>query len=327
MSDEILADEIPTYENDSDDVLPELITRACPNCDEVLTGRFCMICGQKDFNMLRPFWTLLEDTMGDLFSFDSRFFGTAIPLFSRPGYVTHEYNLGKRAKFVPPFRQYLVISIIFFLLLVNIDIQLFKTDGTLVDNGAQITEKKISSPGDSTEVDKVLDDVISDMTNNSAEKLKDSTNTEKKIYNSTIGLMGGLKKVWLDPQLLNIVLADWVPKMMFLMLPLFALFLKLIYIRRKKFYIEHLVFSMHYHAFIFLLFTVMILLYHFVPASHAYLAYFLWYVPIYLFLAMWKVYGQGPIKTIFKGLFLNFTYFIFMSVGLVFAIGYGVSKV
>ncbi len=343
MSEEILADELPNTKNNSDEDLPELIVKICPNCTEVLTGRFCMACGQKDFNMLRPFWALLEDTLGDLFSFDSRFFGTVIPLFLRPGYITCEFNRGRRAKFVPPFRQYLVISIVFFLLLVSFDIQLFNTEDIKLDKSGDIVATDINEVPSQQEaqnqislkdkekqtqsVDKILDEVADDMTKSRTEKMKDATDTEKEFYDSTVGFIGGLKKVWLDPKLLNVVLADWIPKMMFLMLPIFALILKLIYIRRKKFYIEHLVFSMHYHAFLFLLFTFMLLLYQFMPMSHAYLSYLFWYVPIYLFFAMWKVYGQGPIKTFLKGIFLSFTYFIFISIGLSIAIGYGLSKV
>ena len=260
-----------------------------------------------------PFWTLLEDTLGDLFSLDSRFFGTLVPLFLRPGYITREFNRGRRARFVPPFRQYLVVSIIFFLLLVSIDLQLFEPEGITV-NAPQSTEDTTAietvtalNGADTTAVeevqtiDQVLDTVLQGMAESRDEDLADATETEKKLYNSALGLLGGLKKVWLDPKLLNVVLADWIPKLMFLMLPLFAVILKIFYIRRKKYYIEHLVFSMHYHAFLFLLFTFMLLLYHFVPASHGYLSYLLWYVPIYLFIAMWTVWPrtdqdffQGP---------------------------------
>lgn len=302
-----------------------------------------MACGQKDFNMLRPFWTLLEDTLGDLFSFDSRFFGTLVPLFFRPGFVTREFNQGRRAAFVPPFRQYLVISIIFFLLLVNIDVSLFDTsqiksneniiafglsEGTSQqETQGQPPEKTIETPDNTENIGEILDDAANRMTKERETKLKNASDTEKQIYDSTTGLLGGIKKVWEDPKLLNAVFADWIPKIMFLMLPLFAAFLKLLYIRRKKFYIEHLVFSLHYHAFLFLLFTFMLLLYHFLPASHDYLAYLLWYAPIYLFLAMRKVYGQKPVKTFFKGIFLSFTYYIFISIGLIITTAYGLSKV
>ena len=57
--------------------------------------------------------------MGDIFAFDSRFMKSNTPLFLKPGKITKEYNSGKRVRFVLPFRHYLIISIIFFICLVN----------------------------------------------------------------------------------------------------------------------------------------------------------------------------------------------------------------
>jgi hypothetical protein len=49
------------------------------------------------------------------------------------------------------------------------------------------------------------------------------------------------------------------PRAFFLLLPLFALLLKLLYRRRRIFYLDHLVFALHYHAFAFVIMTLMIL--------------------------------------------------------------------
>jgi len=66
---------------------------------------------------------------------------------------------------------------------------------------------------------------------------------------------------------------------------------------------------------------------HFVPASAIYLAYSLYYIPIYLIIAMWTVYNQGIIKTFLKATLLSFTYLTFMSIGLVVSIVWGLTKV
>ncbi|RCH56025.1 hypothetical protein DJ568_04565 [Mucilaginibacter hurinus] len=58
-----------------------------------------------------------------------------------------------------------------------------------------------------------------------------------------------------------------VPKMMFLLLPLFALILKFAFWRNRKYYVEHLIFSFHFHCFIFLLFICVILLKMVLPVS------------------------------------------------------------
>src|SRR5690606_19705106 len=85
------------------------------------------------------------------------------------------------------------------------------------------------------------------------------------------------------------------PTAVFLMLPAFALLLKLLYVRRKRYYVEHFVFGLHTHAFTFLMFTIMLLgrtNWIRLPATLWMLAYF--------FLAMKRYYGQGWLKTTLK---------------------------
>ncbi len=93
--------------------------------------------------------------------------------------------------------------------------------------------------------------------------------------------------------------------MVLLMMPAIALVLKLLYIRRKKYYIEHLVFLFHYHSFAFLLIAVGLVLSPYVSGLLGLLVfgsavYFLW--------AMKSFYRQGWIKTFIKYVILNFSY-------------------
>jgi len=110
--------------------------------------------------------------------------------------------------------------------------------------------------------------------------------------------------------------------MVALMMPALAFTLKLLYIRRKKYFVEHLVFSFHYHAFAFLIFTLVFLGIKVADLTGnelveeqiglsvglAFLG-----VMIYLFIAMRRVYQQGFFKTFVKYNALNFSYiFIFI---------------
>ena len=91
-------------------------------------------------------------------------------------------------------------------------------------------------------------------------------------------------------------------------LPLFALLLKLFYIRHPLYYIEHLVFTMHLHSFIFLGFAVTI---PFTDGDTESL--FLWSTVIYsvyVLLAVFLFYRQSVLKTLFKFLLLNLAYWI-----------------
>ncbi|MBD1392257.1 DUF3667 domain-containing protein [Mucilaginibacter glaciei] len=57
------------------------------------------------------------------------------------------------------------------------------------------------------------------------------------------------------------------PKMMFLLLPLFALILKLAFWNNHKFYVEHMIYAIHLHCFVFLYLTFTTLLALIVPDS------------------------------------------------------------
>lgn len=116
--------------------------------------------------------------------------------------------------------------------------------------------------------------------------------------------------------------------MVLLMMPALALVLKLLYIRRRKYFVEHLVFSFHYHAFAFFIISIAILLHNTgwfqsnpkndgsTPILLGFLA-----VVIYLFIAMRRVYRQGFWKTFIKFNLLNFSYlFIFITFFVITAI-------
>jgi hypothetical protein len=100
----------------------------------------------------------------------------------------------------------------------------------------------------------------------------------------------------------------YIPTVLFVLLPVFAGFLKLLYLRSRRYYAEHVVFLLHTHAFVFLLFTLLLLM--------VLLGLFRWWVipPLtlwlmaYTYLAMLRVYRQGALKTLVKWGVLTWTY-------------------
>ena len=86
----------------------------CLNCGTRLRGQYCGNCGQRASNRLISLWELLREAFGDLLEIDSRVWRTLVPLLIRPGQLTHDYLQGRRARYMPPFRTYLVLSVIFF---------------------------------------------------------------------------------------------------------------------------------------------------------------------------------------------------------------------
>ena len=113
------------------------------------------------------------------------------------------------------------------------------------------------------------------------------------------------------------------PVVMFFLLPIFALLLKLIYLRRKWFYTEHLVFGLHTHAFAFIVYAIIIACIGSGWGS-------VWAnklsnilviaIPVYFYIAQKRVYGQGWIKTAFKAMLLAWLYSFVLLAGLIGAI-------
>ncbi|MFT6936544.1 MAG: hypothetical protein ACJA1N_000842 [Saprospiraceae bacterium] len=97
----------------------------------------------------------------------------------------------------------------------------------------------------------------------------------------------------------------------FLLVPFFALMLKLFYFRRKQFYVEHLVFTFHFHALLFTIISLVLLIRNVLPI-------WVWgtllaYVPLYLFISMKYYYKQRFFKTLLKYILLAISYlFLFI---------------
>jgi hypothetical protein len=102
-----------------------------------------------------------------------------------------------------------------------------------------------------------------------------------------------------------------IPKMLFFLLPVFALLLKLLYMHQKQFYfVDHAILSLHYFSLVFLLLILssFILDKLFGTGTFTFLA-FLW-MNIYLVIAMKRIYRQSWTKTVVKFLALGFLFFI-----------------
>lgn len=110
----------------------------------------------------------------------------------------------------------------------------------------------------------------------------------------------------------------FIPKMMFVLLPLFALILKLVYIRKKRFYYEHLIYSFHTHSAIFLviiLTTLINWLTHFVFDVSNWVNFLACiYVIWYIYRSLRTFYGSTRWVTVLKLFFLNFCYSILLAI-------------
>jgi len=324
----------------------------CLNCGTTLSGQYCGNCGQRATSRLISVWELLRDAFGDLLELDSRLWRTLMPLIARPGQLTRDYLEGRRARYMPPFRMYLVLSIVFFL------VAFFDPReelGILFEPAVQST---VQEPQDATEIEAIREDVLRDLADegiivarpddgaaSAEDATEDPDNSGMIVSISSDGESDENCNVedldlaewptWLSSRLTqervlaacDAVIADDgrafgrklldnVPAALFVLLPLMALVLKVLYPLSKRYYVEHLLFVVHYHAFVFLILSLQVLFARLgslvrmpeTVADITTLAVSL-YVPVYLYKALRRVYGQGRPFTILKFLVLMFAYF------------------
>lgn len=144
--------------------------------------------------------------------------------------------------------------------------------------------------------------------------------TNDSTTNSQIEQMLRLKaaRVVNDPQQLVGTMIDIGPYLMFLLLPVFALLLKLLYVRQGRLYAEHIIFTLHIHALAFVAFAISTLLDTADVAQLNDLSTWVAVSPfVYVVVAMWRVYDQGLPTTLAKSFLLFLTYSIILVVGLV----------
>jgi hypothetical protein len=111
-------------------------------------------------------------------------------------------------------------------------------------------------------------------------------------------------------------LKRWLPRMMFLMLPLYALILGLTHFyKRGYFFYDHLVVSLHFHAFIFFMFMVLMAVSTAIGMGPSMLLFFIW-SNYYLYRIHRSVYHHGRFSSFLRTIFMDFVYLILLSMGM-----------
>jgi len=332
-----------------EDQLTELLPEESPNClncGAKLRGQYCGICGQRSRSRLISLWELISDAFGDLFEIDSRLWQTLVPLLIRPGRLTHDYLQGRRARYMPPFRMYLVLSLLFFVVAFFDPREelglLFEPEPVVTQEAAEETdaaEQAQEAIDAAQQVQEVIDElaeqgvVIDDdpsanlqIDENGFRFTFDEDDVDKDddcdVTASDLEELPGWLARRLTVERLQRVcertrlddgralvdnLVDNIPAALIVLLPLMAFVLKALYPLSKRYYVEHLLFFVHFHAFFFLMLTLQILFMRLtarlgIPEALAILTVVVtsFYIAIYLFVAMRRVYGQGRIITFLK---------------------------
>lgn len=318
----------------------------CLNCGTPLKGVYCHVCGQKDLPRRQTMGELWENLISSVFNYEGKFLRTIRSLVTRPGQLAIEYNEGKRERFFHPIRMYAFISFVFFLLFFNLPDKPDKPELTEEDKeelarNEQEVKQSLAASGLDTAFLNTIDTVNhqkDSVVRKSGMKYSLSKTEYKTMgaYDSAQALLpDSVRDNWITRKFVKrsielnqrygddnrkfgqeflSAIKENFSKMLFILLPVFALVLKLLYVRKNYFYSEHLVFSIYYYNFFYFAASI-ILLIGLVPALD-WLGTLIGYgIYVYLLAAMKRMYGQSWGRTIAKFLAFSFLFMIAFVIG------------
>lgn len=356
---------------------------ACANCGAKLFGPHCHACGQVADDLHRPFWSLIKDGIEGLFAIDGRFFKTVPTLLFRPGRVTKSYLDGARARYVPPFRLYLVSAIIFLLAVSTVTGDWTEFDFTgpppSPEANLEAAERRIeeqtaaarargdeSTPGldRAAEALEEAQEELAEAREEQAAEAADADALEEDVpievrlarervdakcawrrqmlpeelgtcpAEATEGEDDDFSPGDMDDQILTwpievrrflvhqteVVIDNpnrflesvnaWISRVLIGLFPVYALLLAITHFWKRRFYFyDHLIVSMHLHSFIFVLTTILIGLgWLTIPWWMLMIVFFVW-SNLYLYKTHRVVYGSGRFSAGFRTLVMDLLYF------------------
>lgn len=337
-----------------DEIMPAAPEPArCLNCGTVVQGRHCAQCGQASDVHVLSMKEVAGDVTHSLLHLDSRVWRTLRLLVRKPGELTREFIAGRHQMYIPPFRLYLAVSILYFALSALLpESGLFDLDApkpgedvvapVILGDEVDATAAK-PAPRAPAELKDVTGKVRKELAaegvpQEDIDRALDRDNScEVNVFGDTPNstdleraLSRACEKIKLDGGRHFIErFAATAPKLMFLFLPLMAGAAMLFYWRPRRLYAEHLVLFLHNHAFTYLLLGVTAILneiteLRFPLASVLNLVMLLmWcWLPWYVYRSMRVVYAEGRLKTLLKFFTLSTIYFLLLGVTMLLGLVY-----
>ncbi len=263
------------------------VQSVCRNCGTRTVGRYCHVCGQDLFagtgHRLRD---LAENSFDIVFAWDNKIWRSLAYLVAFPGRLTREYLDGRIVRYIHPSKLFWFLAIIFFALLWS----QVKFDEDSLKNAAAKT-------GTSA----------------------DAENTESAAGHKGITLNIGTDE--LDWDTLNDTiswpefkgfLSAWSPYLVLLLTPFFALLMYFFFKRKDYYYADYLIFSLHFHSFMFLLLSVMLILRMIFPGMDGTNVFLIWIPIAYLGVSLRMVYQPRITAIILRTLLIVMLYGILM---------------
>ena len=353
----------------------------CRNCGTVLQGPYCHVCGQHGHDPLRSFGHAVEDVFESFWHLDGRVFATLRDLLV-PGRLAAAYLDGRRARYLPPLRLFLILTVLTFFL-GKLTLHIAPQDG------AQPAEAEIGTATQFTEIDTArrpedvlaahaavlreleqgetppgfswLVPVVRDLVRGRAQQAAEArlraldatpqafarlqaqaaasmrSNPQAAVLRADAGLLErwqaeraqrlreNIGLIERDPDAFIRMLLGALPGALFVLVPVFALCLKALYLRRRMGYLQHLIVALYSHSAMLLALLASFLaaaLDLALPWDGVNLVTGLLLglgVPVYLLLMQKRVYAQGWAMTVLKYLLLGGVYVVLLGLTLSYA--------
>lgn len=297
----------------------------CRNCLAAVQGAFCAQCGQKQHSPIRHFSQVIGELFNDILNFDAKLLNTMKPLMLQPGFLSREYFDGRRARYVSPLKLYFFLSIVaFFLIQQSIDI-------AVENQGTQNVDAAGAGKDSDFHIGNFNGKPWHAKTNPmNVAWLPDAGND---LINGKLGKLESTVKNKDWQQLTHAALAA-TPQTLLILLPIFALLLKLAYVFRGRLYMEHLIVALHNHAFLLSSLSLLAVLTEMstwttaVPGWESMLglatSLLLIWIPLYFLLSLKYIYSQSWKMTVFKFLLIGLSYSLLLGIGVVINVLLGI---
>jgi hypothetical protein len=258
----------------------------CANCGTILEGPWCHACGQLGEDFHRSWLRLVGESVEGILHLDGRVWLTMAGLVTRPGRLTRSYLEGHRVPQIPPLRLFLVILLLVFAVgsltagkvrLVSVD----STNNLTVGQKAQIKSN------------------IQRMQFRFDHDKHDSSNQVRSWMSERA------QKVVDNPEFFSLVLETWAERFAFMMLPISALLLSILFVFQRRFFLfDHMVFSLHSLSFLGLFIAAYMLASSaaavLLPRVHDAVGWLLLAPAIHLFAHMRGVYATSILGTLLR---------------------------
>jgi hypothetical protein len=286
--------------------------RSCANCGRAVDESFCPRCGQETHDLHRSIGGIVGELLDAFAGWDSKVPMSIGLLLCHPGALTVEFLSGRRVRYLRPLRLYLTMSVLFFLSMGLVRTSrpsgISRTASSATIGGAVIrfdTGRDAADKGDALADDSALEAFAARRAGETGPGIEPWFKHRMKE---------GLRAVMRLPAeqrapALQAAFFSKIGNAVFVLLPIFAALLRVLYRRAPIYFAEHFVFALHVHAFaMFGLMAMHLLSAVTAPRYGWVIAVAQLWIPAYLFMAMRRVYGGSRARTAIKFVAQTATY-------------------